>query len=151
MKHLLKAVVLLAVLTACAPSVTQPDEEAPPVTALDAGMAQQLQEAFSEIFTDAGIVIQQKSAFKYAGLSATGFTALINLYYKNHPGFCPVVDGFYISESRPNTYMTLTAKGNKVSAFVYDQSEKPFVTYAYLEGESRQVLETRSCDNDQAK
>ncbi|GEM49472.1 hypothetical protein [Deinococcus cellulosilyticus] len=150
MKPILTLLLALT-LVGCAPAMTSPEEETPEVSSLPVETAQQLQSAFQEVLVDAGITVQQKQAFKYSGSAATGFTALINLYYKKHPGFCPVVEGFFISSSRPNTYMTLTAKGKQVSAFVYDQSEKPAVTYAYLEGVSSQVLETRPCDNDQVK
>lgn len=143
------ALLTCTLLWACAPTATQQEEEPiAEITPLDSSTARALQGAFQDVFLDAGIVVQNAQAFKYTGLSASGFTGLINLFYKKYPGFCPVVNGFVIAEERPNTFMTLTARGKDVRAFVYDQSEKPFVTYAYLEGESRGVLDVRPCDND---
>ncbi|WP_395242065.1 hypothetical protein, partial [Salmonella sp. s60732] len=42
-------------------------------------------------------------------------------------------------------YLTLAARGNEVRGFVYDQTQRPKLIFAYFEGQSRQALERQAC------
>ena len=69
----------------------------------------------------------------YTGSSQDAFTQAVNTFYRENPGSCPLENAFYASETGLQ-FMTLAAKGTDIRGFLYDQSRRPALSYAYFDG-----------------
>ncbi len=139
-KRLLPLLALL--LVACAPRQSAPSEL--PVTALDGAAYQQLVSGFEPVFQELGVTVSRASVYRYDGDQPGAFEQAINRFYRTYPKFCPLTSAFYPRGDDP-VYMTVTANGREVRALVYDQAQRPKLTFAFLEGESREALSTVAC------
>ncbi|GGJ33170.1 hypothetical protein [Deinococcus roseus] len=135
---------MLLVLGACAPAV---QDDTVPVSPLPQSVTQEQQGYFQQELKDLGITILSGSSALYAGLESTAFQKLVDQFYRSHPGYCPLENAFFIKDNPFGVYMTVTAKGDQIAAFIYDQRQKPRVTYSVLEGKSSQVLAVGLCRN----
>jgi len=137
-----KRLVLLGVLlVGCAPRTTAPSVTFTPVgekeyTALIAPFQAELKEA--------GVQVTRASVYRYAGGDAGAFNTATRDFYARSPGFCPVQGGF-LAATEQAVYLTLAARGTEIRGFVYDQSLRPKLTFAYFEGQSAQPLERQAC------
>jgi hypothetical protein len=92
-------------------------------------------------------------AYQYDGNDSRAFLVVVDRFYQEHPGFCPLVEnGFLYLENQPGLFMTLAAPlqpqaGNPVIALVYDQTFKLKLTFVSLKGASRKVLAVNKCLN----
>ncbi|NJK45866.1 MAG: hypothetical protein HC933_17795 [Pleurocapsa sp. SU_196_0] len=90
------------------------------------------------------IRILEAHAFAYEGEDGRGLAAAADAFYRAHPGFCPVPDGFFYLEER-KLYLTLAAKGEAVAIFGYDLSRQPSLVVAHLEGVAERALPVAPC------
>jgi len=139
MRRVAAFLVVGVLLSSCAPRVTsQPDL---PVTALGEAEGQALVQGFLPALSEAGVTVTRVSAFAYQGSQGGAFEQATRRFYALNPGFCPVQGGF-LTRGSDYVYLTLAARGLDVRAFVYDQTNRPTLTYAYLEGKSTEALPT---------
>jgi hypothetical protein len=146
MRHFL---MLTLLVVACAPGVQKSGSANLAVTEASADTLALLLAPFSNTFNQLGIVVTGGQAYRYNGTDANGFIQAINEFYKSNPGFCPLEQAFYPAE---NGLQFLTLAGNnttEVRGFVYDQSRKPKLTYAYVLGVSSQVYKAKVCETAQ--
>ena len=143
-----RALFCLLFLSACAPATETAAE--PPVQPSDpaANLAtyQSLVAQFATDLERLGVTLTDYRIYRYEGADPNGFISAINTFYREYPGFCPLVEGFYAA---PNgvQFMTLAGdNGTQIRAFLYDQSRRPRLTYAYVEGTSRQPQTAVVCE-----
>lgn len=134
-------VVLGVLLVGCAPRA-----DGPRITFTSLGMAEYtaLITPFKADLAAVGIQVTRASVFGYAGSDPQAFNVATRDFYARSPGFCPVQGGFLSASERP-VYLTLAARGNEVRGFVYDQTQRPKLTFAYFEGTSTAPLERQPC------
>ncbi len=136
--------VLSSLLLACAPSVTESQpaplvlEPIPLVSGLE------LTRPFRAQWQDFGVSLEVSGSFRYSGSEETAFYRVVDRFYTENPGFCPVEKGFLVGLDG-KTFVTLAARGLEVRAFAYDLSARPGVTFVFLKGQSSRVLKTQSC------
>jgi hypothetical protein len=89
--------------------------------------------------------VAKANAFTYSGEDDKAFFQAVDLFYTQHPGFCPVEGGFLTGAKR--NFMTLAADvaGVNVWAFAYDLSSKPKFRGAFIPGKSSSVLKVKPC------
>ena len=123
---------LLLVLVACAPAAKPAPR--PPVTTGDLLTYQRLVAPFANDLERLGITLTGYQTYRYEGNDPNGFVAAINTFYQVYPGFCPLADAFYAAPNNVQ-FMTLASdNGTQIRAFLYDQSRRPRLTYAYVQG-----------------
>jgi hypothetical protein len=128
-------------LVACAPSSAPPEQ---PWQAADEAVLTVLRTPFVELLQTRGITLGVGQAFRYEGSDERVFLQVIDQFYRQHPGFCPVERGFAAAPDRP-LYITLAANGLDVRALVYDQSRKPKLSFSFIQGSSLSALPTTPC------
>ena len=138
----------LLFLAACAPS-TGPSVE-PPTQASDpaANLAtyRRLVQPFTADLERLGVTLTGYQVYRYEGADPNGFIGAVNTFYRENPGFCPLVEAFYAAPSGVQ-FMTLAGDNStQIRAFLYDQSRRPRLTYAYAEGTSQQPLPAVVCE-----
>lgn len=145
-QHRWPALTLLGVvlLAACAPAETAP---VLPLKPLPKETTLQQQAVFQQELDQLGIQVTSGTSFLYEGLDLNAFQNIINRFYQEHPGYCPLENAFFLKENPYGLYMTVTAKGNAVAALIYDQRQKPKITYSVLEGQSKELLGVTNCSN----
>lgn len=135
---------LTLLLCACAPRV-QPEQQLPTTTA-DLETFQSLIAPFREDLAALGISVRSYQAHRYEGTDPNGFVQATNRFYQTYPGFCPLTEAFYVAADGVR-FMTLAGNnGLEVRGFLYDQSRRPRLSYAYFSGSSGQVLPAISCE-----
>lgn len=93
-----------------------------------------------------GISITSFEAFEYQGNNENVFFQATNDFYTNNPGYCPLENAFYASETALS-FMTLASdNATTVRGFLYDQSKRPALTYAYFKGTATQSLAAIVCE-----
>jgi hypothetical protein len=141
---------LALLLVACAPTLqTGGTASSIPVSEASEESLAMLLTPFSNTFNQLGIVVTEGKAYRYEGDDVNAFIQAINDFYKANPGFCPLEQAFFPAESG---LQFLTLAGNnttEVRGFIYDQSRKPRLTYAYVSGVSSQVYKTKPCETAQ--
>ena len=135
---------LLLFLVACAPA-TKPATQ-PPVVANDPALYQQLVAPFEEDLGRLGITLTNYRTYRYEGSDPNGFITAINTFYQAYSGFCPLTEAFYAAPSGTQFMTVASDNGTQVRAFVYDQSRRPRLIYAYVEGVSQQPLPAVVCE-----
>ena len=143
LKALLSLCVLL-LLGACAPAV-RPEPELPVLPA-DLSTFQALATPFQDDLATLGVTVRSYQAYLYEGTDTNAFVQATNRFYRSYPGFCPLENAFYAADNGLQ-FMTLAgANGLEVRGFLYDQSRRPRLTYAYFSGESAQPLPATVCE-----
>ena len=139
---------LLLLLVACAPA-TETAVEPPTQTsdpAANLATYRNLAQPFAADLERLGVTLTGYQVYRYEGADPNGFISAINTFYREYPGFCPLVEGFYAAPSGVQ-FMTLAGdNGTRIRAFLYDQSRRPRLTYAYAEGTSQQPLPAVVCE-----
>ena len=133
---------LLVLLASCAPSVAP---VAPPVATADLATYQYLAAPFTGELERLGVSVTNYQTYRYEGADPNGFVEAINRFYLANPGFCPLVEAFYAA---PSGLQFMTVAGNnglEVRGFLYDQSRRPRLTYAYFSGSSALALPATVC------
>ena len=132
MKYLVFLSSLLLLLCSCVPaSSTATDDLA--LSSSQKESFQYLMTPFERDLRELGISLGDYESYEYRGSSQDGFTQAVNTFYRDNPGFCPLGNAFYASETGLQ-FMTLAAKGIDVRGFLYDQSRRPALSYAYFDG-----------------
>jgi hypothetical protein len=111
---------------------------------LPQSQVQALSAPFVNDLTKAGIKLETGSAYRYDGSDDRAFLATIDRFYLENPGFCPVENGFFFLEDR-QLYLTLAAKDFQVRAFIYDQSLRPKLLFAFINASSATKLPVTPC------
>ena len=141
MKRLLLG--LLTLLAGCAPSAAPVE---PPVATGDLATYQYLAAPFAGDLQTLGVTVTGYQTYRYEGADPNGFVEAINRFYLANPGFCPLVEAFYAAPSGLQ-FMTLAGNnGAEVRGFLYDQSRRPKLTYAYFSGSSQRALPATACE-----
>lgn len=136
------AVALSAGLIGCAPAATEP---APlEVASLGEADARALTLEFKPVLDALGVSLTQTRGYRYAGSDDNAFLRVIDSFYRENPGFCPVEGGFHAG-GNGRVFLTLAARGTLVRGFVYDLSARPRLQYIFLAGSSRASLKTQPC------
>lgn len=130
----------LLALAGCAPRMTAP----PSFSAANPQVYRALIAPFEADLRVAGVTFSKASVYEYRGTDPNAFQQATNDFYRRYPDFCPAQGGFLSATERP-VYLTLAVKGSEVRAFVYDQSERPKLRFAYAEGVSAVSLERAVC------
>lgn len=134
------------------PSTTQPTTS-PSTTGplvLSSAPANSIAEYVQEFITPlerAGIALElsNANAFSYTGEDEKAFFRAVDLFYTQHPGFCPVEGGFLTGAKRNFVTLAADSSGMQVWAFAYDLSAKPKFRGAFIPGKSSQVLKVKPC------
>ena len=101
---------LLAFVSACAPAVTSANFEYAP---LSATTAQAMVRGFAPTLEGLAINLERGSetALRYAGSDQQAFLAIIDRFYQQNPGFCPLERGGFHSDTSGKVFLTIAAKG----------------------------------------
>ncbi len=137
-------VFLLLLLVACTPA-TEPAPE-PPVSTSDPEVYKRLIAPFEADLERLGVTLTGYQTYRYEGNNPNGFITAINTFYRAYPGFCPLVDAFYAAPNSAQFMTVASNNGTQVRVFLYDQSRRPRLTYAYVEGVSQQLLPAVVCE-----
>jgi hypothetical protein len=131
---------ILLFLASCVPAVLQYK-----FNSLDENKAREMATSFIPQLKAIGVQLEDRgTAFQYQGIDERAFLAVVDKFYLEHPGFCPLQDAFFIAPEQ-NLYMTVAAKELEVAAFIYDQSQKPNLTFAFFNGKSSKKIPTIPC------
>jgi hypothetical protein len=142
-------VLLTIALEGCAPAAKQ--QAALPVERADDATFQGLLSPFGGVLDELGVSVASFETFRYEGTDKAAFVQAINAFYKQNPGFCPLEDAFFAAESGLQFLTLASNNGNEVRGFLYDQSRKPKLTYAYFTGSSAQRLTAIVCETAKAE
>jgi hypothetical protein len=132
------SIAIILLLVSCAPAVVAPRFE--PV----AGDALNQSQEFTEILEHYKITLTNGKLYRYDGNDERAFLAAVDAFYLEKPGFCPVVDGYYVTPNGQHQ-LTLAAQKTNIRAFIYNLSNKPKFEYAVLEGSSLEPLPVTPC------
>jgi hypothetical protein len=139
MKQALAALLLVSLMS-CVPAVLQYK-----FNSLDENKAREMVASFIPQLKAIGIQLEDRgTAYQYQGSDERAFLAVVDKFYLEHPGFCPLRDAFFIAPEQ-NLYMTVAGKELEVAAFIYDQSQKPNLTFAFFNGKSTKKIPTIPC------
>ncbi len=134
-------------LAACAPQ-TAPSPYSIPFVETSTETATTLLLAFKNTLRTLEITLdtQTAKAYKYEGTNDKAFLAAIDRFYLENPGFCPLEKAFYYADNK-TTLMTLAAKPNttEIRAFIYDLAQRPKLSFAFYQGNSKTPLKTAPC------
>ena len=134
--------ILMLVLSACAPSVSETRLEFKP---LEISVAARLLEGFKPVLKDLKVTLEPVSAFQYVGSDDQALFGAVDVFYQQNPGFCPLENGFYSSPTVNRVFLTLAAKGLEVRGFVYNLSSKPGFVFGFARGTSLKELKVKPC------
>jgi hypothetical protein len=146
---------LLAVwvlLTGCAPAAKQdPKPQFVEVVQGSSDDFKRLLEPFNSTLSNLGVKrITSYRAYKYTGNDDSGFIQAINDFYLTYPGFCPLVDNAFYPAQNGIVFLTLASNNSpQIRGFLYDQSQKPRLTYAYFEASGESSFSSISCKTAQ--
>lgn len=144
MRSYLVLSVLLGLLTACVPVAREHIE--PAQATADLATFERLVAPFENELDDLGITVLTFQTYRYNGDNPKAFIEAINTFYRQNPGFCPLQEAFYPAQNGVQ-FMTLAGRnGLEIRGFLYDQSRRPRLTYAYFSGSSTQVLPATVCE-----
>jgi hypothetical protein len=134
-QFLLFGLLLAAGVAACAPRVV----EAPPpppleVTPLGSAEFNALVAPFGKTLGALGVAQYDRYwVYRYGGVEDDAFISATNEFYLQNPGFCPLVENAFFASETGTQFMTLAGNNtNELRGFLYDQSQRPRLTYAYF-------------------
>jgi hypothetical protein len=135
----------LLLLSACVPASSSPPNYAFETLPRETGQA--MVRGFGSVLRDLEIQItlNPESALRYSGSDSNAFLFIVDRFYQQNPGFCPLEKSGFHPDSSGKVFLTLAAKGLEVRGFVYDLSSRPAVTFTTFSGSSRGVLKTQPC------
>jgi hypothetical protein len=82
---------------------------------------------------------------RYVGSDGNAFLFIVDRFYRENPGFCPLERGGFGVDAGGKTFLTLAAKGLEVRGFVYDLSSRPSVSFVVFRASSAVALKTQPC------
>ncbi len=82
---------------------------------------------------------------RYVGSDGNAFLFIVDRFYRENPGFCPLERGGFGVDAGGKTFLTLAAKGLEVRGFVYDLSSRPSVSFVVFRASSAAALKTQPC------
>jgi hypothetical protein len=129
-------------LFACAPAASRSPDL--PVVRLEDRVLNALVAPLEETIASLGITVVGGEAYRYDGQEDAAFPQAVNRLYRDNPGFCPLEEAFYPAPSGTR-FMTVLARGKEVRLFVYEQAERPKLTFAYLRGMSDDAVPAVAC------
>jgi hypothetical protein len=135
--NLLRYVLFIALMGCAPPAVTF---QFTPTTTSPLNLAR----VFPDVLQYYKIQFSKGTSFEYTGTDERAFLAVVDSFYLEVPGYCPMIDGYHVS-STGFWQMTLAAKDKGVRALIYNLNQKPKFEYAILEGQSLEPLPTRPC------
>ncbi len=142
--------ILIFVLAACVPVNNKVEYAFAPLSE-QTGL--ELTKPFDDQLKMLGIRLGPGLAYQYNGNDSRAFLFVVDRFYLEHPGFCPLAEnGFLYLENNTGLFMSLAAPiepqtGNPVIALVYDQNAKPKLRFVSLQGSSRTILPVTKCIN----
>ena len=135
----------LLLFASCAPSASNPTETGQLVVDEQTAYTG-LVAPFEVDLRQLGIVVTNYDAYYYGGSDPNAFIEATNIFYQSNPGFCPIQNAFYAAANGLQ-FMTLASNGGtQIRGFLYNQSRRPRLTYAYFEGTSATTVLTSPCE-----
>jgi hypothetical protein len=135
MKSWWQFVFLLILLAACAPRTVETPPPPPlEVTPLGRDAFVALVNPFATTLGELGVAqYDSYSVYRYDGAENDAFIRATNEFYLRNPGFCPLVNNAFFAADNGVQFMTLAGNNtNELRGFLYDQSQRPRLTYAYF-------------------
>lgn len=129
-------------LVACTPTAAPLSTQS-----LDADSTRKLLDAFNGTFQELHLTLTSTTGRQYTGKDGQAFKQVVTAFYQNHPGFCPIENAFYLSETTPGLYMTVTSNDQQVALLIYDQRKSPLLSYVVAEGVANPPLPSSPCTN----
>lgn len=100
---------------------------------------------FTDTLAELGVTIDAYQAYRYDGSDTAAFLVAVDTFYRANPGFCPLDEAFYPAASGLQ-FLTLAGNsGLEVRGFLYDQSHRPRLRYAYFSGAASAPLPAITC------
>jgi hypothetical protein len=128
----------------CAPSANTPDYV---LESLPRDAAHALIAPFSSVLRRLELRVQDETqtASRYDGTERNAFLFIVDRFYQQNPGFCPLETNAFHADASGKVFLTLAARGLEVRGFVYDLAARPAVTFAVFAASSQSVLNTQPC------
>lgn len=151
MRHTGLSLLIALVLLGCAPAIEDPLEEPLATESANAEVMSTLISPFAQDLGALGITVTQREAYIHSGSDPDAFAKATNTFYLSNPGFCPLENAFFYDETGTK-FMTLAGNNTgSIRGFLYDQSRRPRLTYAYFSGQTQQNLRAIVCDTAQVE
>lgn len=132
----------VSLLSGCLPQAKPTPLEVIP---LETAQYAPLLDPFKSTFLELKIKARRAVGYAYQGQEPRAFPYAIRQFYNQYPGFCPLAEqSFYVLEEQ-SLYMTVTAYGKEIRAFIYDQSDTPRFKYLFVEANSSVALPVTRC------
>lgn len=135
-------------LSACAPRVqVQPAPVPVPTVTLDKENFLYLLGPFNGVMQDLAVT-QYKGyeSYQYQGKDEEVFKRVINGFYLRNPGFCPLTGTAFFAAEDGVRFMTLLGNSTgELRGFLYDQSRRPGLTYAYFAAKGEGAYQGMAC------
>lgn len=140
------ALSLVVTLASCVPQTQQNPQSLAADTADEAAF-QTLVAPFRDELSELGVTLLSHQAYRYEGEDPNAFIQAINAFYQTYPGFCPLAENAFFADEEGLQFLTLASNNNyQVRGFLYDQSRRPRLTYAYFEASSGRNLPAIVCE-----
>jgi hypothetical protein len=133
--RLLFFLVIALSVVACAPRVDiQPAPVPYQTITLEREDFTYLLEPFQQIVADLQVTQYNRyEVYQYQGRDEEVFKRVINQFYLKNPGFCPLLTNAFFAADDGVRFMTLLGNNTgQLRGFLYDQSRRPGLTYAYF-------------------
>jgi hypothetical protein len=152
MRHFISACLLCLVIISCTPTTNSTPQVSFQPEAGNRDDFKFLLSPFLQDLQNMSIDISEFQIYRYEGEDPNAFIQATNQFYLTNPGFCPLDEGagFFVSD---DGLIFLTLASNNTSAikgFLYDQSRRPKLKYAYFSGTSRTDLMSIICETAKA-
>ena len=131
----------LASLNSCSPQQTQ--VKSIPTSLESRG--QDLVEQFRPVLAQAGIAISSLQIGKISKNSQDGLSTIVQAFYSQAPGFCPLQDVPFYTSNSGTAFMVVTAKIDAVKVLIYDNSQLGSIYFVTLTGQTKKPLSVRRC------
>ncbi len=151
-RKFLKTLAFLALtatlLAACAPRVTVEPAPVPvPTITLDKENFLYLLDPFNLVMQDLDVTQYKRyESYQYQGKDEEVFKRVINQFYLKNPGFCPLAGTAFFAAEDGVRFMTLLGNSSgELRGFLFDQSRRPGLTYAYFAASGKGVYQGVAC------
>jgi hypothetical protein len=127
-------------LGSCAPQQT-----IKPVSQPVDGRGQRLVEQFTPLLAQSGITVTAVRMGTIAENSQDALSAVVNAFYAQAPGFCPLQETPFSTSETGTAFMLVTAKGEMVQVLLYENGQFGAIHFVTLTGQATKAPQTRRC------
>jgi hypothetical protein len=139
---------LLVFLASCTPATTAAPQTSFQIEVENRDDFKVLISPFIKDLQNMGIEITEFQMYRYEGEEPSAFIQATNEFYLSNPGFCPLDEGagFFVAESGV-VFLTLASNNTtSIRGFLYDQSHRPKLKYAYFSGNASVDVASIICE-----